>query len=95
MGLGGDVQEVATEHLQRGDRVLFYTDGVTDTRSASGEAFGIPRLADFLVRATLDGVHPTETVRHLSALIVGYNGIGLSDDATLLLIEYRGKGLPS
>ena len=37
MGLGGDVREVATEHLQPGDRVLFYTDGVTDTRSASGE----------------------------------------------------------
>jgi serine phosphatase RsbU (regulator of sigma subunit) len=90
MGLGGEVREVATEHLQRGDRVLFYTDGVTDTRSASGEEFGLPRLADFLVRATLDGVHPTETVRHLSALIVAYNGTGLSDDATLLLIEYRG-----
>lgn len=90
MGLGGEVVEVATEHLQRGDRVLFYTDGVTDTRSSSGEPFGLPRLVDFLVRATHDRVHPTETVRHLSASIVGYNGIGLSDDATLLLLEYRG-----
>jgi serine phosphatase RsbU (regulator of sigma subunit) len=94
MGLGGGVREVAIEHLQRGDRVLFYTDGVTDTRSASGEQFGLDRLADYLVRATLDRVHPTETVRHLSASIVGYNGVGLSDDATLLLIEYRGKGPP-
>jgi serine phosphatase RsbU (regulator of sigma subunit) len=90
MGLGGEVREVATEHLQRGDRVLFYTDGVTDTRSSIGEAFGLDRLVDFLVRATLDRVHPTETVRRLSASIVGYNGIGLSDDATLLLLEYHG-----
>ncbi len=91
MGLGGDVREVATEHLQSGDRLLFYTDGVTDTRAATGEAFGLPRLVDYLVRATLDRVHPTETVRHLSASIVDYNGAVLSDDATLLLIEYRGK----
>lgn len=95
MGLGGDVQEVATEHLQSGDRVLFYTDGVTDTRSASGEPFGLARLADFLVRATLDQVEPTETVRRLSASIVEYKGVGLSDDATLLLIEYRGPAAPS
>jgi len=91
MGLGGDVREVATEVLQRGDRVLFYTDGVTDSRSAEGEEFGLARLADYLVRATLDRVHPTETVRHLSASIVGYNGIGLSDDATLLLVQYSGS----
>jgi serine phosphatase RsbU (regulator of sigma subunit) len=90
MGLGGEVVEVASEHLQSGDRVLFYTDGVTDTRSSTGEPFGLPRLVDFLVRATHDRVHPTETVRHLSASIVRYNGIGLSDDATLLLLEYRG-----
>ena len=69
--------------------MLFYTDGVTDTRSSTGEPFGLPRLADYLVRATLDRVHPAETVRHLSASIVRYNGIGLSDDATLLLLEYR------
>jgi serine phosphatase RsbU (regulator of sigma subunit) len=90
MGLGGEVREVATEQLQPGDRVLFYTDGVTDTRASSGEPFGQARLADFLVRATHDRVHPTETVRHLSASIVGHNGDGLDDDATLLLVEYRG-----
>ena len=61
--------------------------------STSLDSIG-PLAATVACCATLDGVHPTETVRHLSASIVGYNGIGLSDDATLLLIEYRGKGLP-
>jgi serine phosphatase RsbU (regulator of sigma subunit) len=46
MGLGGEVVEVAREHLQSGDRVLFYTDGVTDTTSSTGEAFGVPRRVD-------------------------------------------------
>ena len=90
MGLGGSVAEIAMVTLQRGDRVLFYTDGVTDTQAPGGERFGIPRLADFLVRATLDGVSPAETVRRLCASITRHNGDDLSDDATLLLIEYHG-----
>ena len=90
MGLGGSVAEIATLRLQPGDRVLYYTDGVTETRSLEGEPFGVGRLADFLVRATLDGVSPAETVRSLSASIVGHNGDNISDDATLLLIEYHG-----
>jgi len=94
MGLGGQPRAVATEHLQRGDRVLFYTDGVIESRLPNGEAFGLDRLADFVVRATLDRVHPTETVRRLSASIVEYNGAGLSDDATILLVEYRGGPAP-
>jgi serine phosphatase RsbU (regulator of sigma subunit) len=90
MGIGGTVNEVAMEPLQPGDRVLFYTDGVIETRSPEGEEFGMPRLADFLVRATLDRVHPAETVRRLAASILNYNGAALSDDATLLLVEFHG-----
>ena len=56
MGLGGSVAEIATEQLQPGDRVLFFTDGVSEAKSPAGEEFGVPRLADLLVRATLDGV---------------------------------------
>jgi hypothetical protein len=92
MGIGGTVRAVATEHLQPGDRVLFYTDGVTETRDAAGRAFGLPRLADLLLRATLDEVSPAETVRRLSSSILAYNGSVLSDDATLMLIEYHGPG---
>ena len=51
---------------------------------------GLPRLADFLVRATVSGVPPAETVRRLSSSVVAYNRAGLSDDATLLIIEYHG-----
>ncbi len=89
LGLGGTVTEIATAALQPGDRVLFYTDGVIESRSPEGEAFGTDRLADFLVRATLDGVSPTETLRRLNGSILAYNGAGLSDDATLLLLEYQ------
>lgn len=92
IGLGRPVVEVATEVLQRGDRVLFYTDGITESKSADGAFFGVERLADFLVRSSHDDVPVAETTRRLSAAVVAYVGQGLNDDATLLLIEYRGRG---
>jgi serine phosphatase RsbU (regulator of sigma subunit) len=91
MGLGGPVVEIATEALQPGDHVLFYTDGVVETRSPQGDFFGVPRLADLFLRSTLEGVPPGETVRRLSASVTAYNSIGLSDDATLLLVTFHGK----
>ena len=90
MGLGGTVAEVAVEHLQAGDRVLFYTDGVIETRSADGAPFGLPRLIDFLVRAASERAAPVETLRTLSAAILAHSDTGLSDDATLVMVEYHG-----
>jgi serine phosphatase RsbU (regulator of sigma subunit) len=92
MGLGGTVAEVAVEDLQPGDTVLFYTDGAVESRSRTGEAFGVRRLIDHLAVAAQEGVAPAETVRRLSTSIVAYNGSELSDDATLLLLEYHGLG---
>ena len=89
LGLSGPVVEIAQETLQRGDRVLFYTDGISESRSPNGGRFGQERLADFLVRATLDGLPGAETVRRLSAAVGTHVGKGLNDDATMLLVEYR------
>ncbi len=93
LGLSGPVVEIAQETLQRGDRVLFYTDGISESLSPDGSRFGQERLADYLVRATLDGLPGSETVRRLSAAVGTHVGKGLNDDATMLLIEYRSKDL--
>ncbi len=90
MGLGGPVVQVAQETLQRGDRVLFHTDGISESVSPSGGRFGLDRLADFLIRATLDGLPGAETVRRLSAAVGAHVGQDLNDDATMLLVEYHG-----
>ncbi len=89
IGLGGPVVEVAEHELQSGDRVLFYTDGITEARSPDGSYFGDDRLADFLVRASLERLPARETVRHLADNILTFADVGLRDDATMLLIEYR------
>ncbi len=88
IGLGGPVVQIAVEPLQSGDRVLFHTDGVSESRSPDGTLFGTERLADFLVRATMDAVSVAETIRRLSANVVAHVGAGLKDDATMLLVEY-------
>jgi hypothetical protein len=58
-----------------------------------GAFFGRERLEDFLVRAALGAVPVAETARRRSASVIEYVDAGLSDDATLLLIEYRGQDL--
>jgi serine phosphatase RsbU (regulator of sigma subunit) len=88
LGLGGAVVEVAEQALQRGDRVLLYTDGITEARSSDRTFFGEDRLADLLVRASLENRPVRETVRHLADNIVTFSPLGLRDDATMLLIEY-------
>ncbi len=89
MGLGGPVNEVAEQVLQSGDRVLFYTDGITEARSPDGAFFGEDRLADYLVRASLEQLPARETVRHLADSILTYSDETLRDDATMLLMEYN------
>jgi hypothetical protein len=86
-GLNGPVVEVAEVVLQGGDQVLFFTDGITEARSSDGSFFGDERLADFLARASLEGLPARETVRHLADNVLTFSDQGLRDDATMLLLE--------
>jgi serine phosphatase RsbU (regulator of sigma subunit) len=92
LGLGGPVVQVAETVLQRGDRVLFYTDGITESRSSDGSFFGDDRLSDFLVRGAVERLPVQETVRHVSESVLAFNDAGLRDDATMLLLEWCGAG---
>jgi hypothetical protein len=83
---------VGTEHLQPGDRVIFYTDGITEARSPTGELFGIRRLVDLLVRTHAAALPAPETLRRVVHALLVHQQNQLSDDATLLLVEWRGAG---
>ncbi|MGI8699409.1 MAG: PP2C family protein-serine/threonine phosphatase [Mycobacteriales bacterium] len=90
LGLGGSVVELTEESLERGDRVLFYTDGVVEARSTDGEFFGQRRLADMLGREAASGQPAPETMRRLSLAVMDHQGGALQDDATMLLLEWLG-----
>jgi hypothetical protein len=87
---GGDGGALADTSLEPGDIVLFFTDGITEARSSSGEEFGRERLAEFVEWAVAAGQTPAETVRLLSHAVLEHQRDVLQDDATLLLVQWSG-----
>jgi serine phosphatase RsbU (regulator of sigma subunit) len=80
---------IGVEQLEAGDRVLFYTDGVTEARSPTGDFFGVQGLVDLADRHFARGLPAPESMRRIvRALLVHQQG-QLSDDATMLLLEWR------
>jgi hypothetical protein len=74
--------------LEPGDRLLLYTDGVTEARDTTGELFGEQRLVDFTERHAAAGLPVPETLRRLSHAVLEHQGGPPSDDATLVLVEW-------
>lgn len=81
---------VASESLEPGDSVLFYTDGVTEAHTPGGELFGVDRLADLIGRHASDQVEPEEIARQIVRAILEYKADELADDATLVLLRRNG-----
>jgi serine phosphatase RsbU (regulator of sigma subunit) len=91
LGLGSPGDE-AEESLEPGDQVVFFTDGVTEARSPDGAFFGADRLADLVSRASAGGNPPPETLRRLVQSILDHQAGDLQDDATAVLVEWKGEG---
>ncbi|MHB8671045.1 MAG: PP2C family protein-serine/threonine phosphatase [Acidimicrobiales bacterium] len=81
---------VATEPLEPGDSVLFYTDGVIEAHTRGGEQFGIERLADLAGQHASDQLEPEEVVRRLVRSVIEHQHDQLADDATLVLVQWKG-----
>jgi serine phosphatase RsbU (regulator of sigma subunit) len=81
---------ISREQLVPGDQVLFYTDGVVESRDANGEFFGLDRLARLVTEHSAVGARPEETARRVIRAILDHTGDPLPDDATLVLWEWDG-----
>ncbi|MGW7282759.1 PP2C family protein-serine/threonine phosphatase [Streptomyces sp. NPDC054844] len=76
--------------LEPGDRVLMYTDGVTEARTREEKLFGLERFADYVIRATAGGELAPESLRRLiHSILDSQTGGRLRDDATILMFEWR------
>ncbi len=67
--------------LGEGSRLLFYSDGITEAAGPSDEEYGPERLRDHVTRANAS----TESV--LADVRRHVNGVGLQDDATVILVR--------
>jgi serine phosphatase RsbU (regulator of sigma subunit) len=93
--LGVGLNEALTmreEALEPGDRLVLYSDGVIEAMdAASGERFGVDRLVEFIARAEAAGEPVPETMRRLGHAVVKHQGDELQDDATQVLLEWKGR----
>ena len=73
--------------LDPGDRLLLYTDGITEARGRDDDEFGEERLSAALKRhRDLDAANLHAA---LMKEITGFASSGFQDDATLLVVEVR------
>jgi sigma-B regulation protein RsbU (phosphoserine phosphatase) len=83
-----DMPEIASteQFLQPGDRVLFYTDGITERENSRGEMYELPRLCNALSRAheQSSGDLLRSVIQDVDAFAAGEEP---QDDQTLLLVS--------
>lgn len=89
LGVSGRDVAVVHEQLEPGDRLLLYTDGITEARDSRGRSFGTDWLIDFAERSGADGLPASETLRRLAHDVLEHQGGLLQDDATLLMVDWR------
>ncbi|MFH7600502.1 PP2C family protein-serine/threonine phosphatase [Streptomyces racemochromogenes] len=92
LGLGFHTEAPPPLHharLQPRDRVLLYSDGVTEARSATGGLFGEDRLTDTVIRSMASGTTAPEALRRLVLDLLTHQDQRLYDDATILLCEWH------
>lgn len=80
---------IVEQRLQPGDIVVLYTDGLTESRYASGTLFGVDGLIDFLQREASADQPPPETLRRLRRALATEDGPMLRDDATVLVAHWH------
>ena len=91
LGLDDSAIEIAEESLEPGDRLLLYTDGVTEARDDAGELFGTDHLVDLAERSAVDELPAPETLRRLAHSVMQHQGGLPTDDATIMLVEWSEK----
>jgi sigma-B regulation protein RsbU (phosphoserine phosphatase) len=81
--------DLAYQDLAPGDRIVLYTDGVTEARNGAGEFFGRKGLLEAVRRAGAAGCNELHDA--IQAAILEFTaGADQEDDVTLVVVEYRG-----
>lgn len=79
--------ETGERALESGDRLVCFTDGITEATSPDGEEFGETRLIE-TIRARADAP-PADLTRTLADTVADWTGEGTQDDATLIVLAVQ------
>jgi hypothetical protein len=91
LGLDDPGPEIAEEWLEHGDRLLLFTDGVTEARRHDRTPFGEDRLIDLVRQHATAGLPAPETLRRLCHAVLDHYDGPPTDDATLLFVEWSDR----
>lgn len=91
--LADEGPHLGQEQLEPGDMILLYSDGVVEARSPEGEFFGVERLAELVTIQLAGGLDAPETMRRVVRELLTHHAEQLTDDATLLMLEWRRPAL--
>lgn len=79
--------------LRPGDRLVLFTDGITEAMPEAGAAFGEARLAELLLETLT--TPPAEAVRIVSGEVLRHRAGQLNDDASIVVLDWYGPaGVP-
>ncbi|GHA23469.1 MULTISPECIES: PP2C family protein-serine/threonine phosphatase [Streptomyces] len=90
VGLGGPKPSVSELRLMHGDRILCFTDGLIEEHERGGREFGEDQLIDCVNHLEKTGRGIRAVTRSLSHTLKRARGGRTTDDATLLMVEWRG-----
>jgi sigma-B regulation protein RsbU (phosphoserine phosphatase) len=79
----------ATHRLERGDRLLLYTDGLLEACNAAGEFFGRDALGELLRKTA--GSSPAEAADLILSSVQKWSA-AQDDDLTLILCDFADSG---
>jgi serine phosphatase RsbU (regulator of sigma subunit) len=86
--LEDSVYPVEERRLESGDKIVVYSDGITESRNDTGEFFGVERLQS-VVRARAGGSCQEIHAAVLDAVEEFTSGVPQADDISLAVIEYH------
>lgn len=86
--MDGMKYKLGTMHMDPGDRLFLYTDGVTETMNEENELYGPDRLAAYLTQHGGDDIY--DLLLNLRQELATFAGSAAQfDDITMLLMEFR------
>ncbi len=81
-------------HLQHGDILFLYTDGLTEAENKRHELYGEERMLNELKSERMKGLSPRHMINAMQASVEAYReGAEQSDDLTMLVVRYQTPAL--